>query len=282
MPRVGDFTEIHLSVAHSPLATSPKGHQCDWRCRNYSLQTCSDICGVLINAALATLNKPFFQYLIGPYQKERIFLQSPTQHSCYLRRVIMAWFAEGRIDIDYVLPKTNSHLNGIPSQSDHVVCFRQDTSINSKRKLKLSLNNHAKATKHQSSPKKSSPNSPSAGSTAHAKTDSNASNNANTSKGHLKSKTPTLSEFTNNPDVSSGRPSMKDGKQSKANTSKSDQRSEKLSLSAFTNNTHTSTESPSLKHRKQSKAKTSKGARSKPKLKKSVTCFERLYEYLLY
>ena len=116
MPRVEDFTESHLSIAHSPLATSPKGHQCDWRCRNYSLQTCSDICGVivLINAALAALNKPFFQYLIGPYEKERIFLQSPTEHSRYLRRVIMTWFAEGRIDIDYVLPKTDSHLNGIP------------------------------------------------------------------------------------------------------------------------------------------------------------------------
>ena len=265
MPRVEDFTESHLSIAHSPLATSPKGHQCDWRCRNYSLQTCSDICGVivLINAALAALNKPFFQYLIGPYEKERIFVQSPTEHSRYLRRVIMAWFAEGRIDIDYVLPKTDSHLNGIPSQFDHTFCFRQDTSINSKRKLKLSLNHNEKAAKHQSSPKESSPNSPSAGSTTHAKTDSNASNNANTSKGHVQSKTSTLSEFTNNSD---GRP--KGGKQNKAKTSKSDQRSEKPSLSVFTNNTHTSTESPSMKQGKKSKATTSK-ITSKPKRKKS-------------
>lgn len=62
MPRVKDFIESHLTVAHTPLATSPKGHQCDWRCTNYSLQTCSGICGfiVLINAALAVLNKLFF------------------------------------------------------------------------------------------------------------------------------------------------------------------------------------------------------------------------------
>ena len=268
MPRVEDFTESHLSIAHSPLATSPKGHQCDWRCRNYLLQTCSDICGVivLINAALAALNKPFFQYLIGPYKKKRIFLQSPTVHSRYLRRVIMAWFAEGRIDIDYVLPKTDSHLNGIPSHSDHTFCFRQDTSINSKRKLKLSLNHNAKAAKHQSSPKESCLSSPSAGSTTHAKTDSSASNNAYTSKGRVQSKTPTVTEFANNSNVSSGRP--KGGKQNKAKTSKSDQRSEKPSLSVFTNDTHTSTESPSMKQGKKSEAKTSKST-SKPKLKKS-------------
>ena len=185
MPRVEDFTESHLSIAHSPLATSPKGHQCDWRCRNYSLQTCSDICGVivLINAALAPLNKPFFQYLIGPYKKKRIFLQSPTEHSRYLRRVIMAWFAEGRIDIDYVLPKTDSHLNGIPSHSDHTFCFRQDTSINSKRKLKLSLNHNAKAAK--------------------------------------RSEKPSLSVFTNDTHTSTESPSMKQGKKSEAKTSKS-------------------------------------------------------------
>lgn len=88
IPRVEDFNESHLSVAHSPLATSRVGHFCDWRCRNYPLQTCSDICGVivLINAALAALNRSFFQYLIGPYEKEKIFIQRPTQHSNYLRR----------------------------------------------------------------------------------------------------------------------------------------------------------------------------------------------------
>lgn len=91
----------------------------------------------------------------------------------------MAWFAEGRIDTDYVLPKTDSHQIGIPSQFDHTFCFRQDTCVNSKRKLKLSLNHHAKAARDQSSPKESSPNSPSAGFTAHAKTDYNAHNTHN-------------------------------------------------------------------------------------------------------
>ena len=43
IPRVGSYDDGHLSLAHSPLATSRLGHLCDWRCRNYPLQTCSDI-----------------------------------------------------------------------------------------------------------------------------------------------------------------------------------------------------------------------------------------------
>ena len=44
---------------------------CDWRCRKYQLQTCSDICGVivLINAAVVALDRPLFQYLIVPLRK---------------------------------------------------------------------------------------------------------------------------------------------------------------------------------------------------------------------
>ena len=113
----------------------------------------------------------------------------------------MAWFAEGHIDISYVLPKTDWHLSGIvPSQFDHTFYFGQNTSINSKRKVKLSMNHQAKAAKDQSS--EPSPTSPSADSTAHARTDSNASNDANTSKSDLKSKAATLSELTHNYEVS--------------------------------------------------------------------------------
>lgn len=139
---VGSYDSSLFSLAHSPLATSPGlGHVCDWRCRNYPLQTCSDVCGViaLINAALAALDRPLFQYLIGPYEKEAIYLKRPTQHSKYLRRVLMSWFAEGRIDIDYVLLQPGWRDN-VPSNSDHTFCLRQDKSANSKKKFKLSLN----------------------------------------------------------------------------------------------------------------------------------------------
>ena len=86
---VEDFNESHLSVAHSPLATSRTGHFCEWRCHNYPLQTCSDVCGVivLINAALAALNRSFFQNLIGLYEKEKIFIQRLSIVGC-------SWVAE--------------------------------------------------------------------------------------------------------------------------------------------------------------------------------------------
>ena len=145
MPRVGNYDDGHLSIAHSPMATSQLGHMCDWRCRNYPLQTCSDICGVivLINTALAALNRSFFQYLIGPYEKEKIYLHQPTRHCNYLRRVLMSWFAEGRIDVDYILPQTDWRQDNVPTMSDHSFCLRQDTTINSKKRLKLSLNHLA-------------------------------------------------------------------------------------------------------------------------------------------
>ena len=136
IPSVGRYEDVHLFSAHSPMAT---GHLCEWRCRNYPLQMCSDICGVivLISAALAALDKSLFQYLIGPHEKEAIYLHRPTQHAHYLRRVLMCWFAEGRIDIDYVLLQNGWHDNLLPAKSDHSFCLRQDTASNSKRRLKL-------------------------------------------------------------------------------------------------------------------------------------------------
>lgn len=101
---------------------------------------CSDVCGViaLINAALAALDRLLFQYLIGLYEKEAIYLKRPIQHSNFLR-VLMSWFAEGRIDIDYVLLQPGGRDN-VPSNSDHTYCLCQVTSANSKKKFKLSLN----------------------------------------------------------------------------------------------------------------------------------------------
>ena len=101
---------------------------------------CSDICRVtaLINTVLAALDRPLFQNLIGPYEEEAIYFKSPSQHSNYLRKV-MLWFAEGSIDIDYVLLQTG-WCDNVPSNSDHTFCLCQVTSANSKKKFKLSLN----------------------------------------------------------------------------------------------------------------------------------------------
>ena len=145
IPRVGSYDSPTFCTAHSPLATSRRlGHVCDWGCRNYPFQTCSDICGVIapISAALATLDRSLFQYLIGPYVKQTIYLQRPSQHSYYLRRVLMSWFAEGHIDIDYVLLQPGWRDN-VQTKSDHSFCLRQDTAGNSKKNFKLSLGRKA-------------------------------------------------------------------------------------------------------------------------------------------
>jgi len=77
---------------------------------NYSLQSCTDVCGVmtLVNTAVVTLSSPLFQWLRGPLIRESIFLKRPTLYWLYLRRVLLSWFAKGRIEMSY-LP-----LAGVP------------------------------------------------------------------------------------------------------------------------------------------------------------------------
>ena len=123
------------------MATSQYSHMCDWRCRNYPLQTCSDVCGVivLIIAALAALDRPLFQFLIGPSEKSQVYLQRPSQHAYFLRRIIMCWFAESRTEINYVLLH-HDWRNNVRTESDHSSCLRRFTSSSARKKLKLSLN----------------------------------------------------------------------------------------------------------------------------------------------
>ena len=142
IPRIGKYDDTHLFLAHHPMATSRFGHMCDWRCRNYPLQTCSDVCGVivLIIAALAALDRPLFQFLIGPSEKSQVYLQRPSQHVYFLRRIIiMCWFAESRIEINYVLLHHDWRDN-VRTESDHSSCLRRFTSGSTRKKLKLSLN----------------------------------------------------------------------------------------------------------------------------------------------
>ena len=80
IPQVGAYNKSHVVLAHSPNATTWEGHECDWRCRNYSLQHCSDICGVitLVNAAVAALYSPLFQWLTGPVITEKNIPTTPN------------------------------------------------------------------------------------------------------------------------------------------------------------------------------------------------------------
>lgn len=139
IPQIEGFNKSHLVLAHSPSATNWQGHECDWRCRNYSLQSCTEICGVivLVNAAVVSLHNPLFQWLTGPVIRDSMYLQRPSQHSIYLRRVLMSWFAEGCIEIDYVLPSVDWNSNN-RDKSDHTFCSRSQNGTNSSGKLKLS------------------------------------------------------------------------------------------------------------------------------------------------
>ena len=104
MPNYVPFNQSHLELAHIP-STSP--HKCVEKCRNYPLQSCSDICGVisLIIAGSAALDENLFHFLCGDMTRTKIYLQSPSIHRYFLRRVLMMWFAKGSIDIDIVSPK---------------------------------------------------------------------------------------------------------------------------------------------------------------------------------
>ena len=51
----------------------------------------------------------------------------------------MCWFAEGRIEISYVLLHHDWRDN-VRTESDHSSCLRRDTSSSTRKKLKLSLN----------------------------------------------------------------------------------------------------------------------------------------------
>ena len=91
-----------------------------------------------MNAAVVALYSPLFQWLTGPPIRESIFLQRPTQYWLYLRRVLMSWFAEGRIEIDYVLPPVGwSGKN--PEKSDHTFCSRPNNATKSKENLSSKL-----------------------------------------------------------------------------------------------------------------------------------------------
>ena len=120
------FNNGHVIFAHCPAAKTGFSHRCDWRCRNYSLQSCADVCGIItaINAAVATLDNDLFKRLTGSStSKNPIYFQRPTQNSCYLRRVLMTWFGEGQVDIDYVSLKDDvddprsGHTPKMPGQT---------------------------------------------------------------------------------------------------------------------------------------------------------------------
>jgi len=95
----------NLDKLNSIQGNSP--HVCSTQCRNYPVQTCSDVCGVisLIVASLSVLDRPVFEFMIGARASNTIYLQVPSEYNCYLRRVLMTWFVEEKVITELVSPR---------------------------------------------------------------------------------------------------------------------------------------------------------------------------------
>ena len=65
-----------------PLVTV---HQCDWRCHNYFLQSCTDICALISLINVVALEVPLFKHLTSPLTKKLVYLPCPSQNAYCLR-----------------------------------------------------------------------------------------------------------------------------------------------------------------------------------------------------
>ena len=106
-------------------------HKCGFSCASqYPLQTCSNICGVvvLIMAVYACTARSFFSHITTSGQSQavspsNVFISAPTRYAKYLRRVIMGWIGEKSINPEHVVPSSFlrpelSHESQSDSDSD--------------------------------------------------------------------------------------------------------------------------------------------------------------------
>ena len=102
-----------LVLVHDPNSTDRYGkHGCSSKCSTfYPLQKCQRMDGIVICiiAAIACLKQNLFHFLTRhqsttSYRALR-HLQNPTPYSYYLREVLLSWFGDESISIDYVTPE---------------------------------------------------------------------------------------------------------------------------------------------------------------------------------
>ena len=115
----------------SSNVSTEREHKCGFSCASqYPLQTCSDICGVvvLIMAVYACTARSFFSHITTSGQSQavspsNVFISAPTRYAKYLRRVIMGWIGEKSIKPEHVVPSSFlrpelSHESQSDSDSD--------------------------------------------------------------------------------------------------------------------------------------------------------------------
>ena len=115
----------------SSNVSTEREHKCGFSCASqYPLQTCSNICGVvvLIMAVYACTARSFFSHITTSGQSQavspsNVFISAPTRYAKYLRRVIMGWIGEKSINPEHVVPSSFlrpelSHESQSDSDSD--------------------------------------------------------------------------------------------------------------------------------------------------------------------
>ena len=129
-----NITEYSVRYCHSPARASDTEHACQAECfSSYPLQKDSSICGVvvLLMAGLAFEDKSSFYKLLcesptAPESAAFQHLSDPTKFSCYLRHVLIAWFAEGRIDTRLLVPSnfvTSEESKTFEMEGTSVLCY---------------------------------------------------------------------------------------------------------------------------------------------------------------
>ena len=109
-----DISNYSTVMLHDPQNQCPMSgmHRCGESCADfYPLQTCSNICGivVIVVAAIACYNYEFFQHISTTHGNTTtfppVFLQTPTRFGKYLRLVVASWIACDSINVEYVIPQ---------------------------------------------------------------------------------------------------------------------------------------------------------------------------------
>ena len=120
-----DISNYSIDMMHDPQSRCPMSgnHRCGASCACfYPLQTCSNICGivVMVVAAIACYNFEFFKHISTKHNNAAIFppvfLKTPTRFGKYLRLVVASWFACNAVILEYVVPQFWKH-------QDHTISF---------------------------------------------------------------------------------------------------------------------------------------------------------------
>ncbi|XP_047143492.1 uncharacterized protein LOC124817450 [Hydra vulgaris] len=119
---------FNMIYCHDPITHKYGGKLCSSLCkRNYPLQTCGDICGLItvVLCAIACLRYDYFKHIIcndDQLNNNYIFLKEPTKYSKYLRLVLMAWFICKEVVIEYVVPKSISLCLSDSDYDENFIC----------------------------------------------------------------------------------------------------------------------------------------------------------------